>query len=225
MTIQQLLDAEMLKEQEKRANRQGSGLISPSSFGRCLRFQYWRRSGEKETNPVDLLTMRRFKCGDLFHDFVQQYLPSHQVEVECLKDDIKGFADIVTDDCVYDIKSQHSKSFWYASKEGYDIKKERFSNWLQVATYAWILGKPRISLVLISKDDLCISEFADFTDKWVEHIEYELLQLRKFWGIKKLPAAHPRAYGTDKKGNSTECRYCPYQIKCKEVESGESKDS
>lgn len=205
-----MIDESLAKKQKEREGKEPSGFISPSQLGRCFRFQYWQRKGEAYSNPIDARTLRVFACGNLFHDFVQQFLPPHQVEVECQKDDIRGRADIVTTDTIYDIKSMHSKGFFYLSKQGYDITKEKESNWLQLAVYATILNKPKIKLVLISKDDLCINEYEDKTAEWGDKLARELYWIRKYW-VEGLPDAIPRAYG------GKECDYCSYLKKCKEI--------
>lgn len=212
--IQDKIDKFLAQEQEDRSKRIRSGLWSPSSFGRCYRYQVWNRRNEPPTNPIDARTLRVFKAGKLFHDFVQQYFDKAQVEVKAAKEDIFGYADIVLEDSVVDIKSVHSRQFFHTGKKNYDIEKEKFSNILQLATYAWILGKPKCLLVFISKDDLCIDEYAFFTKKWVDKIEEELKILRIFWENKGLPPAIPRCY------NGKECKYCSYEIKCKEIENG-----
>jgi CRISPR/Cas system-associated exonuclease Cas4 (RecB family) len=94
------------------------------------------------------------------------------------------------------------------AKKQYDIKKERNTNWLQLASYAKILNKPKISLVFISKDDLCIVEYVEFTKNWIENLEAEYKTLNDFWNSKILPPAKPRAY------NGKECQYCNYKDLC-----------
>lgn len=218
MNVQKMIDDYLLKVQEERKNHISSGKWTPSRFGRCYRMQYWKRAGEKETNPPDLNSLRRFKAGDLFHQFVQQFLPAHEVEVRIERDDILGFADIVTEDSVIDIKSQHSRAFWYMEKEEIPISEQKYSNILQVTTYAYLLGKPNAQLMFISKDDLYVAEYVFPVEQWINDIEFELYQLRKYWSLGQLPPAEPRAY-KNKKGEFNECKYCPFLDKCKEVEN------
>ena len=206
--IQKLIDEALLKEQESRKDRVRSGLWSPSSLGRCFRAQYWNRKNEPVTNPIESRVLRVFKCGKLFHNFVQEFLPEHQVEVKIQSEDILGYADIVTEDTVFDIKSMHSRGFWYMDKEGYDVKKEKYPNWLQLACYGVLLKKPKLCLVMVSKDDLCIAEYVQFTKDWEEDLNKELSTLRKHW-VEGLPKPEPRCY------NGKECTYCGFQTKCK----------
>jgi hypothetical protein len=215
MSLQQLINEFLKKEQESYIKT--SDKFYPSLLGRCFRLQILNRAGIPPSNPPDERTLRIFKCGGLFHDFVQKFLPENQVEVPCETDDFKGRADIVTEDSVYDIKSVHSNSFWYSSKETYDIKKEKYHNWLQLAFYGWVLKKPKLVLVQISKDDLCINEYADFTEKWLDNLQHEINLLKKYWNeYPALPLPEPRF--------KNECKYCNYLDYCKGVDGGYKPD-
>ena len=215
--IQHLIDEALAKEQEERKDRVRSGKWSPSSLGRCYRAQYWNRKNEPVTNPPDARTLRVFRCGQLFHDFVQQYLPEHQVEVEIDTPNLKGFADIVTEDTVYDIKSQHSGAFWYMQKADYKVEEKKLPNILQVMTYAVYLKKPFGCLVFISKDDMSIAEYRFATADWEDKVNNELDILDQLWINDTLPPAEPRCYKDARTGKFKECQYCNYKDKCKEV--------
>lgn len=219
--IQKLIDEYIAERREKRKK----DAWSPSSFGQCFRKQYWQREGKEHSNPIDARTLRVFKCGDLFHEFVQNIIkekyPEAQIEVPVEGHNVKGRADIVLDDEVDDLKSINSRAFWYMDKEGYDVKKEKRPNWLQVACYAVLLGKPKISLCFISKDDLCIRQYTDETKNWEIEVYSEIRILNYYWERKELPPPKGRTYGIDKKtGKSNECsKYCEFRTYCKEVQS------
>lgn len=211
MSVIKTIDEYLLNKQAERANRERSGCYSPSSFGKCYRAQYWNRKNEPQTNPPDIISLRRFACGDLFHDFVQNMLPPHQNEVLVKVDpDILGYADIVGDNFVADLKSQHSKAFWWMSRPDYNIEEEKLPNILQVVYYASRLNKPIAKLVFISKDDLCIEERDFAVDKWLPKLETEITMLRDYWKGELLPPPMPRAYG------GKEGKYCGWLEKCKE---------
>ncbi len=209
-TIQQLIDDSLVRK----IKHKPSGKINASQLGKCYRAQFWYRKGEEPSNPIDARTLRVFKVGDLFHEFVESFLPEHQREVEFENEDIKLRADIVLDDEVIDIKSQHSRAFWYMQKSGYDIAKQKETNILQVMAGAYFLNKPKGKLIFISKDDLCIAEYQFFMTNWKDKVETELHNLRSIWTLGVLPDAKPRAYMNDK-GESGECGYCGYLDKCK----------
>ena len=214
MSLQQLINEKLRKEQEER--KEGSGKFAPYLLGRCFRCQILTRAKVTPSNPPDDRALRIFKCGKLFHDFVQNFLPDNQTEIRCETEDFKGRADIVTEDSVYDIKSVHSASFFYANKPGYDVKKEKYHNWLQLAFYASVLKKEKIILVQISKDDMCINEYVDYTNKWEEELNAEKITLLSFWNsyqratIDPLPEAMTRF--------NKECKYCNYIDYCKGIE-------
>jgi hypothetical protein len=214
---------EIVDEVLKRKEHIGSGLISPSGLGQCYRRQFWSRSNEAPSNPIDERTLRVFKCGNIFEEFVVKALllryPDWKTQVEVNQDDIHGFADIVSPDEVMDVKSQHSRKFWHNTKEmkaGKDIKQMFYNNWLQVMIYALILGKPRARLVFVSKDDLCIQEYSiPVDDFWKKELDTELKAIRTTWEKKALPLAVPRLYGG--KETKKECEYCQFKNKCKEI--------
>lgn len=220
-TIQELLD-EALTPQE----RERSGKFNPSSFGNCYRAQIWNRQNQPKSNPPDARALRVFHAGKLFHDFVQGLMTKDnncQIEVEIQEDDVKGFADLVTETEVIDIKSQHSKSFWWMAKKDADIKKEKYGNWLQVMYYAIKLNKPFARLVFVSKDDLCINEYVQPVDSyWKAEVQAELSMLRQWWLVEEHPFALPRCEPkTDKKTKAVtywQCLYCNWFDKCKQVE-------
>jgi hypothetical protein len=224
-SIQQIIDDTIAEERAKRSTRERSGKWSPSSFGRCFRNQFYNRKNEPITNPVDARTLRVFKCGNLFEDFVGDLLvkavPDIRRQVLCETDDVKGYADFVKDK-VWDTKSQHSYSFHYMAKSA-DIGEDKKPNVLQVLWYAQFLKLNEGVLCFISKDDLCIAEYS-FTltqqdRKWEKELYVELTSLRNYWKDNRLPPAVPRAYGAmeswDKKEKCyKECSYCSWKDKC-----------
>jgi len=224
ITIQQLIDKALV-----RPEREGSGKYKPSLFGRCYRLQFWARKNEPESDPPDERTLRTFKCGNLFEDFVKQaimkqdgqWLDGNQdgLVIEC--DDVKGFADLIGPNEVFDF----SRSFWWKEKEikeGRDIREICRHNWLQVMYYVRELHKEFGRLVFISKDDLCIAEYVQKWDySWVLELQAELGVLRDFWADKILPPAEPRCF-KNSKGEYKECQYCSFVSLCRKIE-GEKK--
>ena len=216
ISIEKLIDTEIAKKQEERKSYVRSGKMSPSQFGYCYRKQFWNRKDVESTNPPDARTLRVFKCGNLFEDFVSTYLPKdidRQVLIET--EDIKGYADFVTNDRVIELKSQHSGSFWYLNKANCDITIEKKPNILQVMTYVYYLKKKLGCLIFISKDDLCIKEYEFHIDNWAKEVEEEVAINKRFWAEGKLPPAQPRCYWNKKTNKFKECGWCSYKDKCK----------
>ena len=219
MNFQDIIDNALIKEEEIKSKRTRSGKFSPSSFGRCYRYQYWNRKNETKSNPVDVGALRRFKVGNIIHSYAQSFFPTAQREVLVLSgDDLVGYADIVLENEVVDIKSCRSYEFKLFLKKDFDVKVGKFQNCLQVCTYALYLNKPQARLIFIEKDALDSKEFVIKTKDFKEAIEEELEILRGFWKQDKLPAPLPRAYG------GKECNYCNFKDKCFELEGKSIKE-
>lgn len=212
MSFQKIIDKGLELEQYSRKDRIRSGRFSCSNFGRCYRMQFWDRKNEKQTNPPSTESLRRFKIGNLIHQYMQQFFPNGQKEVKMLiEDDVIGFADIVLDNEVVDIKSCRTYEFKTFFKKDYDIRIGKNTNCMQVCAYALFLGKPFARLIFIEKDALDSKEFILETKDFKKDIEEELEILRGYWKNDKLPAPLPRAYG------GKEGKYCSYQLKCLEM--------
>lgn len=217
--IEKLVNDYLLKEQEERSKRERSGKISPSQLGRCYRYQLWNRKNEIPSNPTDILGLRKFAVGKIFHNWIQDLLVDVQSEVMVEQDDIFGYADLVTPEAVIDLKTTHSKAFWYMQKETYDVNVEKYDNILQVCLYAMILKRPEARLCMISKDDLCMTEYGFDVEKWKPEVEKELKAVRNNWTRGELPPPEPRAFGKKECSWSTGC--CMYRDKCFKLQNKE----
>jgi CRISPR/Cas system-associated exonuclease Cas4 (RecB family) len=217
MKIQEMVDKELAVANA--VPRARSGKISPSSLGRCYRYQMWYRDDLKPSNPPVERDLRVFKIGNIIHEWIQSYFHESFVEVLCEEEDVKGYCDIVKGDTVYDIKSQHSGSFHYMNAVGDDVFNDKFQNWLQLLFYAKHLKKERMQLVFVSKDDACMKEYNLEVKKYLTYLEKELSNLREMWVRYKedgaIPDGIPKAYG------GKECRYCQFASKCVAI-SGEN---
>ena len=151
---------------------------------------------------------------------MQGFIPIERTEVRVEEDDVLGFADIVEEDAVTDIKSIHSFGFNYMGVPGYDVTLDKKEAWLQVCYYALMLGKKQAKLVFVSKDDLRMEEFAVYTQSFIPKIEAELKVLREIWKKGELPPAQPRSYWNKKSNSFKECKYCRYLDRCKQEEEG-----
>jgi len=222
-SVQRILADVLDKEREVRKNRERSGKFNPSSFGQCFRRQIWNRMNVEPSNPPDNRTLLVFKCGTLFHDFIQGLMTADTaglgIEVRVEEDDVLGYADVVSNDEVIDIKSQHSFAFKYMHEEGFDVETDKIDHVMQVSYYAIRLGKPNYRMVYVSKDDLLIEEYSRPVGEWVKmKLEEELKTLREYWANKTIPEAKPRLYKDKKTGKCKECTYCQMKDKCDEYE-------
>ena len=150
-----LIEDALLKEQEKRKDRERSGKYSPSYFGRCFRLQYWNRLNEPETDPADMKGLITMKEGTQAHHNLQFCISPEHKEVRIETDDCLGFADWVQEDCVNDFKTTEDWKF----KKYQNIPTKKFieSNkeyYLQVGWYAMTLKKPKCAIVGAVKGSL-----------------------------------------------------------------------
>ena len=208
MEISEIIDRKLLDEQIKKSQRARSGKWNPSSFGRCYRYQFWNRKNKPHSNPVGVNTLRIFKVGELFHNFVQQFFTPEQREIQTETEDILGFADIVLETEVIDIKSIRSFAFKLFKKKDYDITVDKYDNILQLMVYVWLLKKEAGRLVYIDKDTLEIKEFIFNLPNWIDKVKEELEILQGYWKQDKLPPPLARVY------NGKECNYCVFQDTC-----------
>ena len=197
----------------------GSSKYKPSNLGRCYRLQYWARKGEEETNKPDDRLLRVFECGKIFHNWVQNIIKEGvEIEKRIETPDFVGYADMVNTDEVIELKTVHSYQFHHLKDE--TISETKLPNILQGMFYVKELGKPRLRLVFISKDDLCIGEYVFEYDKFEMELRKEIATLKNWWDRQELPPAIPRAYvSTNKVGVKVikDCQYCNFSIeeKCK----------
>ena len=156
-SIQDALN-ESLKRDERDEKEQTSW--HASSLGMCPTGLYLQRKGVPADTEFDERTLRVFKAGHIFEQFVvdliKEKLPIEtQVRVESDKYNFSGYADLVVNDLVYEIKSKHSRGFWHMEKEGNGSIHNRMQLW----AYLEFLGKPEGRLLYISKDDMSILEY------------------------------------------------------------------
>lgn len=220
--IQEKIDKHLLAQEEIKKNKIRSGKFSPSSLGRCYRMQYWNRLNEPKSNPLKAETLRIFAIGNLIHKFFQDILKENcLIEAKVETEDCLGFADIVGENEVVDIKSVRSFQFKlmkgikdkknHYKKIPYDFPKEKSCEILQVSYYAITLGKPKGRLIFVNKDSLEVVEYSFEVKNFEDRLKKELEVLRGYWVRKELPPPEPRVY------NGKECEYCQYQTKCKGI--------
>ena len=214
-----IIDKALMEEQEKNVNRIRSGKISPSGFGTCFRKQYYDRLNIPKTNPPDLNSLRRFKCGKLFHDYIQKFIPKAQTEVKYEDDDVLSYIDIVLDDRTVEIKSVHSRQFWYFTQKGFNINVDKRPNILQAVSGAMFMNKPMATLLFVSKDDLCTSEYDFKVEVWKDEVTEELNTLKYYFNNKEIPKAIPRAFNSVDLGDKECDKYCGFRDYCYKCEN------
>lgn len=210
--IQELVNKALLEEQEKRKDRERSNKWNPSSFGRCLRLQYFNRKDEPQSNPPDLKGLMSMAQGTATHKLIQRYLPKELVEVKVEIEDVLGYLDFEEPNAVVEIKATETWKF----KKYHNIPTEFFIEnnpqfFIQAGWYAKERKKEfiKIRCNVFGKLDEFVVHKQPLLD-WIPKIEEELKTLRGYWAKDELPPACPRAFGKN------ECPYCSWQTHCKE---------
>jgi hypothetical protein len=192
----------------------------PSKLGQCLRGVYLERLGVKPDYNFDERMLRVFDVGHLFENWVVELIKDSkgykfetQLRVEDKALDVAGYADLLIkkgrEKTLYEIKSKHSRSFWYMNNKGEGANQHhRMQLWL----YLKLLGIKSGAILYLSKDDLSFLEYPILLDdkKLEKKVMEELGILNKCWKDKILP--------TIAKEGSWEARYCRWHAQCERYE-------
>lgn len=137
-----------------------------SRLGACPTGMYLERTGTKPDEEFDERTLRVFSCGKIFEDWLIDLVKNEcqleqQVRIEDTTLDVTGYADAVVTlpdgrKIVYEVKSKHSKAFWYMVEKGEGANKHHLR---QLWFYLYNLGIEEGRLIYVSKDDLTIAEY------------------------------------------------------------------
>lgn len=178
-----------------------------SRIGMCPCGIYLERMGVEPDEDFDDRTLRVFKAGNLFEDFIISLLPGAELQkrIEWKEQDVTGYADAIFNGLVYEIKSKHSRAFWHMDKQGDANQQHKMQLWI----YLKVLNMPEGRILYCSKDDLAIREYPIFLeDKELEEkVMHELNILNEAWKTKTPPQPI-----TDKK--DWRYKYCRYHKKC-----------
>lgn len=214
-SISDLVDKH-IAEQENEKKEINSWHIS--KIGSCLSGLYLERLGATPEKSLDSRTLRVFEAGKMFESWViekikntEGYKFEEQVRVEDKNLDVSGYADILVtkpngEKEVVELKSQHSRAFWYMDKSGKPNRQHQMQLWM----YLYLLNIENGKLVYVSKDDLAIAEYVvELND---EELKVETLGrleiLNRAWK-EKLP---PRPNEDE---TAWENKYCRFHKQCK----------
>lgn len=118
---------------------------SAVSCGRVMRLRV-----ESVEERHDAATLARFEIGkNNEYFFLQTLTEEYQHDVEIITGDFEGHADVVTDKCVYELKSVTSKNVWKKVQQG----KYKLSNLAQLVGYMITLNRPAGILVYTLYED------------------------------------------------------------------------
>jgi len=124
-----------------------------SKLGSCLTGVYLERLGVKPDEEFDERTLRIFEVGKVFENIIvgglkglDKYSIREQERVESERYNLSGYIDVVLidnetkEEMPLEIKSKHSKAFWYMTKESKPMRHHEYS-------YGLICGSRIILLV------------------------------------------------------------------------------
>lgn len=213
-SIQQLLNQRLKREE----NRKPQTTWHSSSLGSCLCGTYLARLGAKPDKEIDDRTLRVFKVGNIMEDFIidtlktlEDYEIETQNRFENTKFNLSGKFDLkiknkqTGKELIYEIKSKHSRSFWYMNDKG---QGAQLSHKMQLWTYLEANKIEEGRILYVSKDDLSLLEYPIFlNDVFLkELVEDQLEILNEAW-LKQV-APKPAPQGT------WMADYCNYHEQC-----------
>lgn len=197
-TIQKLINEAVSQNKEPRKQTSWHA----SSLGSCLTAAYLIRAGIAK-KEFDEKALRVFSAGKMFEDWLIGLLSKGakkfetQKRIEWKKYNLTGFADLVINGLVYEIKTINSFGFKFLREGG---AKEQHK--MQLWCYLKCLKKKEGRIIYLEKDTLAVMEFViKATDPIKEKVEQELAILNRAWE-EKLPPSPERDL------NNWKARYC-----------------
>lgn len=214
--IQEIINKKIIQAREERTHKIESWHCS--KLGQCLRGVYFERLGIKPDKEFTERELRIFDVGKMFENWIIGLIKDQkgvdwdtQVRVEDKDLNVSGLADLVVGydgtKKVYELKSKHSRAFWYMSDKGEGANRQHeYQLWL----YLKLLKIQEGSIIYISKDDLSMLEYPVYlSDSKLEaEVMNELKLLNEAWN-KKDPSILPLP-----DGKSWQAKYCRYHSNC-----------
>jgi len=199
--------------ERKELEHKSSGKWNASMLGGCDRKHFWKRKGESITNPPTIEAMGKMNEGKRQEDDLIKEMKEAGIEIIWEQEsveykDVVGKIDCATKDEIIEIKSQHSRSFWWAIKNGSILKR---GHAFQLGFYMVAKEKERGLVIYKSKDDGSMEVVGvPLLKELKESVENKIKKLNNYWKKEKLPPATP-----DEKWECSD-KWCPYYNKCKE---------
>ena len=177
-TIQELIN-EAVKREEKDKEQTS---WHASSLGGCLTGDYLVRKGIAK-KEFDDRTLRVFGAGRMFEDWLIGLIAKKtkkfkkQVRVEWKEMNLTGYADLVINGLVYEIKTIHSFGLKHLEKNG---AKDQHK--MQLWCYLKGLKKKEGRIIYLEKNSLIVKEYPLFIDDPIEKkVVEELKKLNRAW--------------------------------------------
>lgn len=230
-SVQKIISDSIRKKEENRGERLQTTWHA-SALGSCLCGQYLARLGVKPDEAIDDRTLRVFDMGNKIEDWVvslikdnefvmednatkRQYQIETQGRVLSEKYNFSGYYDLSLKDIrtqekeIVELKSKHSKSFWYMDKQGQGAQD---SHQMQLWSYLEFTETDKGRIVYISKDDLAVLEYPIFrNNEELRRLVLDQLEvLNEAWEQKIPPKPAPP--------ESWQAKYCNCHSKCLQQE-------
>lgn len=218
-SVQQLIDNTLEEKNKERVNK-SQVTWHASSLGSCLCGVYLNRLGIKPVE-FDKRTLRVFDMGNKIEDWVVELIKKQdkyeiktQQRIFNEEYNFSGYDDVEITDKetgeteIWEIKSKHSRSFWYMDKKG---QGAMIHHQMQLWSYLNFREAGKIEkgkIIYISKDDSCILEYPIFLNnsKLRTRVLDQLNILNKAWKFKTPPPPAPEG--------SWQAKYCNNHEEC-----------
>jgi len=226
LDIQRYLNKNIEEENKEESKKHGD--ITSwhiSRLGSCLRGLFLERLGVEADEEFDKRTLRVFKVGKMFEDYVLETIKDsvkneikeieREIRVEDEELDISGRIDALINykdgqKEILELKSKHSRAFHYMDKENKPMRQHEYQLWC----YLYITGIEKGQIVYVSKDDLCIRQFVVERDD--EELKKEVMNilevLNNCWETKTLPPLPTEDW---------KAKYCNWHKQCIQFEDEE----
>jgi len=171
---------------------------------------YLERKGIIPDEDFDERTLRVFSVGNIFEDWVVDTIKATgkevetQVRVEDKKLGVSGKIDLKMDNVLYEIKSKHSKAFWYMLKKDAPMQQHEEQLW----TYLYLTNIEKGYIVYVSKDDLAIQEYPVYLENEdIKNSVFTQLKVLNLAWKKELPPPPPEK-------DTWQSKYCRWHKQC-----------
>lgn len=215
LSLQELINNSIREKRNGEKKEQKSWYAS--SLGGCLRGIYFQRLGVKPDTELTDRELRVFNVGNQMEDWLIKLISSQkkvkaetQVRVYSEEWNLSGKVDLVMEyngiKKIYEIKTKHSRAFWWMLKEGKPMRQHEQQLWI----YLELLGIEEGNLIYLSKDDLAIQEYIIRRNdkKLEEEVLDQINLLNKSWKEKD-PALLPLLAK-----DSWQNKYCRFHSHC-----------
>lgn len=217
-----------------RSERDGDGMIHPSSASGCLRQAVYEARGVPRTDEKDIRTYRIMWMGTEIHEFVQNiletaYLDNPKIDVELEVSitvpglPLAGSSDaVVWEDgsgIVYEFKSISPWGFKKVQREPQD-HHVRQCKWYMFGLHKQGKLISHGVIVYFQRDDLgSIEHRVELTADDIEEMETTLILARDRWLVPTLTTIPERPPETKTPKGYWLCGYCPWATRCFEQDT------